>query len=198
MGIIFVFDPLAVLLLIASQYTFEWAFAKRKDKEWSDYETVRGNAIARNEGPNDETPEPEDPPQEEDTTKEWQELYEDVDQETLDKEFEDEENQKKSLELQEESAPSVELEDRLTEEQLDALDEDPDWKLAKQTWKEEHPNDTIKNYKVMYLKGIISKLPWESYLPQPQDKPEYIQNAEQNEFSIWNRMNQTKDEDQGK
>ena len=194
MIIIFVFDPLAVLLLIASQYTFEWAFAKRKDKEWRDYETVRGNAIARNEPPNDESVEEDvEPPEEEKEIK-----FEDIDQKTLDKEIEDEEDQKKSLELQEESEPSVELEDRLTEEQLDALDEDPDWKLAKQTWKEEHPNDTIKNYKVMYLKGIISKLPWESYLPQTQEKAEYIQNAEQNEFSIWNRMNQTKDEDQGK
>ena len=28
--IIFVFDPLAVLLLIASQYTFQWRHAKRR------------------------------------------------------------------------------------------------------------------------------------------------------------------------
>ena len=89
MIIIFVFDPLAVLLLIASQYTFDFVRGNKKDKEWRDYETRRGNAIARNEGPKDETPEPEDSP-EEDTTKEWQELYEDVDQETLDKEFEEE------------------------------------------------------------------------------------------------------------
>ena len=90
MIIIFVFDPLAVLLLIASQYTFDFVRGNKKDKEWRDYETRRGNAIARNEGPKDETPEPEDTPEEEDTTKEWQELYEDVDQETLDKEFEEE------------------------------------------------------------------------------------------------------------
>ena len=88
MIIIFVFDPLAVLLLIASQYTFDFVRGNKKDKEWRDYETRRGNAIARNEGPKDETPEPEDSP-EEDTTKEWQELYEDVDQETLDKELEE-------------------------------------------------------------------------------------------------------------
>ena len=31
--IVFVFDPLAVLLLLASQMSFQWAFAERKEKE---------------------------------------------------------------------------------------------------------------------------------------------------------------------
>jgi len=31
--IVFVFDPLAILLLLASQYSFQWAFAERKEKE---------------------------------------------------------------------------------------------------------------------------------------------------------------------
>jgi hypothetical protein len=74
--IIFVFDPLAVLLLIASQYTFDFARRKDKEKEWKDYETARGNMIARNEGPKPDTPEEED-------------KFEDVDQETLDKEAEE-------------------------------------------------------------------------------------------------------------
>ena len=74
--IIFVFDPLAVLLLIASQYTFEFARGRNKDKEWKDYETARGNMIARNEGPKPDTPKEED-------------KFEDVDQETLDKEAEE-------------------------------------------------------------------------------------------------------------
>jgi len=33
MLIVFVFDPLAILLLLASQYSFQWAFAERKEKE---------------------------------------------------------------------------------------------------------------------------------------------------------------------
>ena len=80
--IIFVFDPLAVLLLIASQYTFQFARKNKKDKEWKDYENTRGNMIASNEGPKDQTPKPEDNPEEH--------KFEDVDQETLDKEFDDE------------------------------------------------------------------------------------------------------------
>ena len=54
-------------------------------------------------------------------------------------------------------------EDRLTEEQIDALDDIPEWREAKRKWKEEHPNHKIKNYKAMYSKGIISKLSWEAY-----------------------------------
>ena len=68
--IIFVFDPLAVLLLIASQYTFEW---RRNDKE-------------QQLSNKDDDPKPI----EEDPNDSEEGQYEDVDQETLDKEFEHE------------------------------------------------------------------------------------------------------------
>ena len=67
--IIFVFDPLAVLLLIASQYTFEWN-RKRKPQpelnndEWSNYERMRADIISANVPPSFE-PEPEPEPEEE-------------------------------------------------------------------------------------------------------------------------------------
>lgn len=55
--IIFVFDPLAVLLLIASQYTFErLRNQKEEDKEvfdWNDYEQKRAQAIVNNQPPKD-------------------------------------------------------------------------------------------------------------------------------------------------
>ena len=62
--IIFVFDPLAVLLLIASQYTFEF-IRKRKDDDggWlRQYEQARAQHIVDNPGYN---PEPPAPPEEE-------------------------------------------------------------------------------------------------------------------------------------
>ena len=58
--IIFVFDPLAVLLLIASQYTFEFARHNNKDK-WREYEKQRAAMIVANEGPKDDTPPNDDP-----------------------------------------------------------------------------------------------------------------------------------------
>ena len=57
MTIIFVFDPLAVLLLIASQYTFEYAKSNRKkdfDEEWKDYEQLRAQRIVQNSAKSEE------------------------------------------------------------------------------------------------------------------------------------------------
>jgi len=48
--IIFVFDPLAVLLLIASQYTFEFAKGRKEEKERNDYERARAEKIMANPG----------------------------------------------------------------------------------------------------------------------------------------------------
>lgn len=62
--IIFVFDPLAVLLLIASQYTFELN-RKRKDDQkeghrldWAEYERLRAQKINDNPGYNIDNPTP--------------------------------------------------------------------------------------------------------------------------------------------
>tara|TARA_B100000965_G_scaffold406032_1_gene442781 strand:- start:2179 stop:3972 length:1794 start_codon:yes stop_codon:yes gene_type:complete len=46
--IIFVFDPLAVLLLIASQYTLEFRKPKSPDDEWRKYEQARAQKIVDN------------------------------------------------------------------------------------------------------------------------------------------------------
>ena len=104
--IIFVFDPLAVLLLIASQYTFDFARKNKKDKEWKDYENTRGNMIARNEEPK-KSDAPEEEPK-----------YEDVDQATLDKEFDDE-----FVGLEDEYVPNPEIE----EEVKDKVDQTKEW-----------------------------------------------------------------------
>ena len=55
--IIFVFDPLAVLLLIASQYTFEWARKKDDDFDFASYERKRAEKIVANPGPEPEAEE---------------------------------------------------------------------------------------------------------------------------------------------
>ena len=215
--IIFVFDPLAVLLLIASQYTFEWRYAKREDdsgERLRRYEQARAQRIVDNPGYNidDPTPPqekeevdateddvapdgdsgdvvPEDDTTDSDATNEPVEpdevqAYEDVDQETLDKEFEEEDSKKK-----------VESSDvsKQREIELEAQEQDLDWKDAKQRWKDDHPQSTIKNYKTMYIRGVINKLPWEDYLYKPDtnhspSKEGYIQNEEQSKDSLWKRI----------
>ena len=53
--LIVVFDPLAVLLLIASQYTFEFVRPNKKN-QWREYEEKRAAMIVANQGPKDDTP----------------------------------------------------------------------------------------------------------------------------------------------
>ena len=77
--IIFVFDPLAVLLLIASQYTFEW---RREDDRNVIRESIGGVSTPPKE-PEEETP-----------------VYEDMDQEVIDNEFKDEEAEKAHIDDQ--------------------------------------------------------------------------------------------------
>ena len=205
--IIFVFDPLAVLLLIASQYTFDFA---RKNKGISN-DRARMQKIVDNPGPKDPDEKIEVP------------KFEDVDQETIDKEFAEDKIaqsymyatpeeevpvQKKSIEFsegssnkdipdtanrmfyQEELDESTASYNKFTEEQLDELDNLPDWADAKQRWKDENPNETLKEAKKKYLHGIIDELPWQKYVISPgltEDviQTGYIQNQEQKENSLW-------------
>ena len=232
--IIFVFDPLAVLLLIASQYTFEFRRKQLKDDngerlrlEREEYERARAQRIVDNPGfdidassPSKEEEEvnateddvapdgdsgdvvPEDDTTNSDATTEPLEpdevpAYEDVDQETLDKEFEDE-PQKKRVES------SEELKDVRVKE-LDEQEEDKTWSDAKQRWKDDNPNQTLKFFKQLYINGKIDELPWAGYVESKnfiskegsvQKKKEtqegYIQNEEQKNGSIWNTIKNSK------
>ena len=195
--IIFVFDPLAVLLLIASQYTFQ--FARRpKDDDWKEYEKARAQKIVENsipEEPKEEEPKEEEPEdkidpeieeeinrdadintisEDEDKTfeNEVPTVYEDVDQETLDKEVEDEVKA-----VAEEYKEKEVARPRLTEEQLDELDQHPQWTEAKRKWKDMNPNRTIKSFKERYLAGEIDEFPWESYLDDDDIEAEQAKEA---------------------
>ncbi len=192
--IIFVFDPLAVLLLIASQYTFDYLRRNKDDngerlrqEEFRAYEQARAQAIVDNVPPDNDIP---TPPEEEEVE---EPKFEDVDQETLDKEF-DEEPQKKSIESSEELKNA-------REEELKQQDEDEEWSTAKQEWKTEHPGMKLKQFKQMYVDGLIDELPWAKYATkknfiskegsvqkQNTTTEGYIQNAEQNDESIWKNI----------
>ncbi len=220
--IIFVFDPLAVLLLIASQYTFEFRRNQLEDDngerlrlEREEYERARAQRIVDNVPPDNDIP---TPPEEEEVE---EPKFEDVDQETLDHEFDDEfgdieELQKETVDQTkdwQELYGEVETEkERLTEQQLDELETNEEWNEAKKQWKDEHPTLSLKFFKDLYLAGKINELPWESYVPKKnymmkdgaeqvklttEDKPEstgYIQNEEQNkEGKIWKNI-RSKDE----
>jgi hypothetical protein len=248
MIIIFVFDPLAVLLLIASQYTFDFARKNRKSNEWKDYETNRGNMIARNEEPKKPDAPEEEPVDEavkiaeeimeedkelleklddnpKDTTKEWQELYEEVDKpkqefndefgdmEELTKEAEPKKKEQESSEELKEEPSDVEqwnkwvqaAEKEVAQEQavmfgddnlkskeikeratlVAKYEDDAEWTKAKRKWKDDNPDQSIKDWKQAYVSGRIHELPW---APIENEQEGYVQNAEQSESSVWNKL----------
>ena len=227
--IIFVFDPLAVLLLIAAQYTFEWKKTRKDDDgERLRLERARAQRIVDNPGftPDDSVPPDNSSPSEDDGQKEEVNVtttnsnadgdsrdvvpeddttdsnattepvepdevpaYEDVDQETLDKEFEEG------------------VDRPLTEEQLSELEKTDEWTNAKNAWKSENPTLSLKFFKDLYLEGKIDELPWEKHLPKksyimkdngkqvtkttsvsPNANIGYIQNEEQQQSSIWKNI----------
>ena len=191
MIIIFVFDPLAVLLLIASQYTFDYIRRNKDDDgdrlrlEREEYERARAQAIVDNVPYNPDAPAP---PEEEATVKETEEpQYKDVDQETLDKEFDDE------------SGDIQELQKKSPEESND-LDNWNKWVAAaeEEVAKENDIPDTanrmyypeeLENQEyIMKEKGkqVVKETKPDSNTTT--DKNSYIQNEEQNDSSLWKRL----------
>jgi hypothetical protein len=179
-----VFDPLAVLLLIASQFTFDYERkqrAARKEKENDNQQPIESKPVESepaeevrtdqvelaetgggDEGRSVAVPE-----------RGIEEQAVSVLEEAI------EEPQKKSIESLEDSNNEAE-----TEEEIARLESwninDETFKDAKHNWKELHPEETIKFYKTLYIKGKIEQLPWE--------EEKYVQNSEQNENSLFKKI----------
>ena len=218
--IIFVFDPLAVLLLIASQYTFEWRNRKDDNGGWlRQYEQARAQRIVDNPGYNPEPPAPSEEKEEVDATEdnvdpdgdsgdvvpeddttnsdattepvEPDEVpsYEDVDQETLDKEFE-EPKKKDDLESSEESNQNLEnwnkwveaAEEEIAKEQTNIPD----------TRNRIFYTEELENEKQQYImkekgKQVIKETKPET--SEGESQTGYIQNEEQQtNDTLWKRM----------
>jgi hypothetical protein len=200
--IVIVFDPLAVILLLASQYSFQW-FRQAREEESKEGNSPRGTtdvvdteppavtqspwpfmAVVPTEVQNVQTDrttaepiadtgqpvrhepslnlQPESLPNDEPVGN--QPRPED-DNGPVGRDDEVEQPQEQAQEL---TDPAIEKKDtessaelkRLTEAELAELDNDEDWKEAKHTWKEAHPEETLKRQKELYLSGAIDDLPW--------------------------------------
>jgi hypothetical protein len=200
--IVFVFDPLAVLLLLASQMSFKWAREERELRSEANAvipvndDTTKDSNVEHvsndNDGP---IVEPVvDEPQPEVVIEAEEQLS---DQELVEKEL-----------------------DRLAEELHIPAEEDeeedvPDHiKLAKKAWKIDHPNDSLKHQRKLLETGIISELPWmlppynlealdddavqaarwaqEQLEKSGVDKGSYVQNQEQSDSTVWKRVKDSK------
>jgi len=235
--IIFVFDPLAVLLLIASQYTFIWtkndkdSEEKSEEFDFDEYEKVRAAKIDENPGwpwPVDKVKEKDKDELVQQSTKETSNAIgdpanhqsgsndseEDEKAKTIDPtpaesgtgdnggdnvEGSGEVNLKskkkedlKSLEetkskawtptrnamFYPEEAEAVK-EEKIREQSYLEKELDSKFQTAKAAWKESNPEQTLKMWKNLYIKGKIDKLPWEEG---------YTQNAEQSENTLFNKL----------
>ena len=192
--IIFVFDPLAVLLLIASQYTFDFIRRNKDDDgerlrlEREEFERARAQAIVDNIPPDITTPTP--PAQEEEVEVP---KFEDISQEDIDNEFDDEFGDIE--ELQKEAADQ-----KKSPEESDDLDNWNKWVAAaeEEVAKEKDIPDTANRMfypeeldNQEYIMKENGKQVVKETKPDSNDsstKDSYIQNEEQNDSSLWKRL----------
>jgi len=202
--IIFVFDPLAVLLLIASQYTFGW-YRKNKPKkkddfDFEEYEKLRSQKIADNPGPdlNDKQNIAEEDKDEEEnySTESKDTTQEDPEAPSEGQNIESSGREERNVE------PLVETKEeerQADEEQLDLFDDKHDVgpqredetreEYHKRIWKNEHPGKTIQLQKQLKDKGIIENLPWEEVddtIEDMKDKGEWPDAKEEQDLDKWN------------
>ena len=152
--IIFVFDPLAVLLLIASQATFE--MRRREYPRLGSKEKNNDNTNRLNDGRDD-----------------WKEEYAKSYSKTASgdsRTLQSGNDQRTTVKLHSASRAIDNggmLPGRVLEQRKQDLVErelyDNTYKENKQKWKQENPNDTVKFYKERYIQGKIDYLPWEDY-----------------------------------
>jgi hypothetical protein len=188
--IVVVFDPLAVILLLASQYSFAWFREKQVEplkeiiKENTEQiitisdkvEFVPGNKEPveqsyLNKKGNYKVPGVKFPPQvfkPEEPKKEEEAIVSTV---TPDEAFKTLPKEWPPVAVKEELAP-------LTREEIDQQ-LDNDLKNVKQAWKAENPDRTIKQQERLKDLGVIEKLPWEEEEPK---KKSYMIKSDQEQI----------------
>lgn len=172
MIIVFVFDPMAVLLLLSAQMTWQWSKQQREEEKLQQAPSYTGYTYDTFEKPTKDELDDE-------MASDVYEFNRKDDSEPIDNEYV---RSPWPFKVQEE--PKYEQDDGpLTNEQIAQIEEIAsedksaveEWnrmieeaereaereKSAKQHWKEEHPNDTIKRQEKLKDLGIINTLPWE-------------------------------------
>ena len=217
--IVIVFDPLAVILLLASQYSFQW-FRKQEEEE------DKPKSI------NDFVPQPteliiDEPEVAPEPTKPS------IDPHPVGWMF------PRYANIQEHKIADDAVEELPSDDEIE--DDVPETeKKAMKAWKLDNPQNSLKHQRVLLERGVISRLPWEDYLKPQADfaaeeakkwaienahteegraaqewasekldgvtwmehdengnqikksKDTYTQNAEQNSSTLWQRLQDTK------
>jgi hypothetical protein len=249
--IVLVFDPLAVVLLLASQYSFQWFRKQDEERKNELVEEIKnpekekppaadlssGTADERSRGESQQNSAPSTGDDvAEEANRKIAEIEKEIDIDaalaSVDEAKEVEENPIEQWnKLIEEAEKAVEVEKEDNEILNDAHAEE---KAAMSAWKTDNPNDSLKRHKKLLERGVIKNLPWDDYLKPQADFSEdeaaaealkwaqeqidikkkdndldreggvstdkeiqgrlagYQQNAEQNERTIWQRIQDAK------
>ena len=152
--IVFVFDPLAVILLLASQYSFAWF---RKEEE-----TTEGDSPTSSES--------EDPPT---VTTDEPDL-----EDTLPEAEKRHGNYVPAMPLGTQYIVAEDVNDEPVTDIKEAEEKDDHEILEEATiseaaamtaWKHDHPDSSLKIQRRLFERGIIDHLPWEDYLKPQAD-----------------------------
>jgi len=191
--IVSVFDPLAVILLLASQYSFQW-FRKAREEEEADEKEVKdwfdqGKERARQldiEAANAAKYAPivEEPDLVAEANAKLAEIEPDEEEERVVWEGIDHTRLSSDSDLPEEKEPvpaEVPVIDEEDHVDFDINDSE-EMKAAKARWKAEHPDGSLKNQRRLLELGAIDHLPWEDYL---EAKPEPVVDEAALEAAKW-------------
>lgn len=168
--IIIVFDPLAVIMLLAAQMTFQWYREKREQEEYptiADLDRDVGEKPTAEELAPDPEPWPfvvkqepklEEPKIDPELKEKSEEIVEEIPLEQWNK-------------MIAEAEKAVEEE---SDQQIMDREKDPKNHAAMTKWKAENPEDSLKRQRQLLDRGAIKTLPWEVEgfldLPPPEGK----------------------------
>jgi len=163
--IVFVFDPLAVLLLLASQMSFKWA------RDESELRSETNAVIPVND---DST---KDSNVEHDSSNDVQPVDEPVvNKSQLEPVIEEIIKEEPALE-------TVDVVDNIVDEDEEILEAaNSVEKQAMKKWKAENPDNCLKTQRRLHDQGIINQLPWEDYL---KVQPDFEENEAAAEAAKW-------------
>jgi hypothetical protein len=175
--IVLVFDPLAVLLLLSSQLSFQWYRQEKEQKQEKsapeedteqDVEEFfqRGKLVARGLDADEEARRAE----------EANALIAEIERETPEVILPEEKPVEPKVE-EPVAEPVVEVVESVVEDDTEIIEAaEINEKAAMQRWKAEHPNSSVKHQRHLLEIGVISQLPWEQYL-EPEELNEDQQAA---------------------
>jgi hypothetical protein len=176
--IVLVFDPLAVILLLSSQYSFQWF--RERQQEIDEHTESPATPEPVEEPLPEPVEEPTPEPVEEATKSNWPKAS------TLWPFPKVEETNPRDLDLNEAAKETVPEEKKPLEEWNEmiaeaekAVDEEEDVKIledadheektAMAKWKSEHPGSSLKMQRKLFEQGLITYLPWEDNLKAVPD-----------------------------